>query len=77
MTTNNYRERAKHNLRAMLAADLRLLYRTAFNRCGRGLTEAMFDEIVQELHTEGFLTVGMSRKGMRRLELLGWVSPKN
>lgn len=77
MTTTNYQERAKRYLRTMLADELRMLYRTAFNRCGRGLTEAMFDQVVQELHTEGFLTVGLSRKGMRRLELLGWVSPKN
>lgn len=70
MTTTNYRLTAEHNLRRFLSDELRVLYRTAFNRCGRGLTEPEFDDLVQRMHSEGFLTISLSRYGKRRLELM-------
>lgn len=71
MTTTNYQLKAELKLRSYVCDELRVLYRTAFFRCGHGLNEAQFDEVVQKLHGEGFLTIGLSRKGARRLELLG------
>ena len=70
MTTINYQLTTERNLRRVLTDEWRVLYRTAFWRCGRGLTELEFDEIVQKLHTEGFLTISLSRRNKRRLELM-------
>jgi len=64
------KKRAAVNVRRALTDELRVLYRTMFNRCGRGLTEAQFDDVIQQLHTTGFLTIGLSTRGMKRLELV-------
>ena len=61
---------AERSLRRVLSMEGRILKRTAYARCGRGLRPAEFDEIVQKLFADGFLTVSLSAHGKDRLELM-------
>ena len=64
------KHRAAEHIRRILNEERTLLKSVMYQRVGKGLRESDLDEIVQDLHASGVLTISLSKLGRERLELV-------